>query len=52
MPLDRPSRSTCPRLTWPVDPWLLGYWLGDGNRAAAMVATADAEVLRRIRALG
>jgi hypothetical protein len=36
----------------PVDPWLLGYWLGDRSSGAAVVATADEEVLNRIRALG
>ncbi|MGV1009982.1 MAG: LAGLIDADG family homing endonuclease [Dermatophilaceae bacterium] len=36
----------------PVDPWLLGYWLGDGHKANATIATTDDEVLERIRALG
>ena len=36
----------------PIDPWLLGYWLGDGHKASASIATADEEVLQRIRALG
>jgi len=35
-----------------IDPWLLGYWLGDGHKASATIATADGEVLDRIRALG
>lgn len=41
-----------PELALPIDAWLLGYWLGDGARGAATIATADDEVLERIRALG
>ncbi|WP_432570471.1 FtsK/SpoIIIE domain-containing protein [Kineococcus sp. SYSU DK005] len=41
-----------PEVDLPIDPWLLGYWLGDGHKAAATIATADEEVLERIRALG
>jgi hypothetical protein len=41
-----------PPVDLPVDPWLLGYWLGDGNRHAASIATADEEVLAKITSLG
>ena len=41
-----------PELALPIDPWLLGYWLGDGCRRAATIATADEEILERIRHLG
>lgn len=36
----------------PIDPWLLGYWLGDGHKATAAIATADPEVITRIESLG
>jgi hypothetical protein len=36
----------------PVDPYVLGIWLGDGHSDAAMVTTADDEVLTEIRAAG
>jgi len=36
----------------PIDPWLLGYWLGDGHKDSATIATADEEVVERIRSLG
>lgn len=41
-----------PAADLPVDPWLLGYWLGDGHKATATIATADDEVLQRIQQLG
>ena len=41
-----------PDVELPIDPWVLGYWLGDGHKAAATIATADSEVLDRIRGLG
>lgn len=41
-----------PEADLPIDPWLLGYWLGDGHKAAATIATADQDVLERIRSLG
>jgi hypothetical protein len=40
-----------PEAELPIDPWLLGYWLVNGHRAAA-IATGDSEVLDRIRTLG
>jgi hypothetical protein len=36
----------------PVDPYTLGYWLGDGTRKTAMITTADDEPVRRIRQAG
>lgn len=29
----------------PIDPYLLGYWLGDGHSNAALITTADKEVV-------
>ena len=36
----------------PVDPYVLGVWLGDGTTASATVTTADPEVIEQIRAAG
>lgn len=36
----------------PVDPWLLGAWLGDGTSSAGAITSADEEVIRRIEAMG
>ena len=36
----------------PLDPYLLGAWLGDGHTSDAMITSADPEVLDRIRAAG
>ena len=36
----------------PLDPYLLGAWLGDGDTSDAMITSADPEVLDRIRAAG
>lgn len=41
-----------PEADLPIDPWLLGYWLGDGDKNTATIATADEDVLTRIRGLG
>lgn len=37
-----------PERTLPIDPYVLGIWLGDGTSTAAMVTTVDAEVLEEI----
>ena len=31
------------------DPWLLGYWLGDGNSADTGITTADEDIVQKIR---
>jgi hypothetical protein len=31
--------------TLPIDPWILGYWLGDGTSATSAITTADQEVI-------
>jgi len=36
----------------PVDPYVLGIWLGDGTSACAQITTADPEVLELIQAAG
>jgi hypothetical protein len=37
--LDRPAQHLL------IDPYVLGYWLGDGSAAGGMITTADEEVL-------
>lgn len=41
-----------PERDLPVHPYVLGYWLGDGQTGAAKITTADQEVVDRIRSLG
>ena len=36
---------TFPEKELPFDPYMLGYWLGDGDTAKAVITTADPEVL-------
>lgn len=36
----------------PVDPYVLGIWLGDGTTASATITTADQQVIDEIRAAG
>jgi deoxycytidine triphosphate deaminase len=41
-----------PERDLPIDPYVLGVWLGDGTSTSARITTADEEVLDHIRALG
>lgn len=34
-----------------IDPYILGYWLGDGSSAHAMIYTADKEIITRFHEL-
>lgn len=36
----------------PIDPYVLGVWLGDGSSAAAEITTMEPEVLRELRERG
>lgn len=45
-PLDLPA------VDLPIDPYVLGVWLGDGTSASAMIANPDAEVFGFIEAAG
>lgn len=36
----------------PIDPYVFGIWLGDGNATTANITTADAEVLDEVEAAG
>lgn len=47
------SIDTCnafelPDANLPIDPYLLGVWLGDGSSANAVVTTADEEIVRAL----
>jgi len=42
----------CPTAVLPIDPYVLGVWLGDGTAAGGSVTTADEAVIERIRAAG
>lgn len=42
----------CETADLPVDPYLLGAWLGDGHTAAALITTVDAEIVQAIEAVG
>lgn len=35
-----------PSLDLPIDPYLLGYWLGDGTHTEADISTADPEIIK------
>lgn len=45
-PLALPDRDL------PVDPYLLGVWLGDGSRQTAAIFTADPEIVTAVEATG
>lgn len=36
----------------PIDPWMLGVWLGDGTTTDGVITTADAEIVAGIEAKG
>ena len=50
LPEQGPLKS--PDITLPVDPYVLGAWLGDGNSANAGFCSADPEIIDEIRAAG
>jgi len=41
-----------PDVDLPVDPYVLGAWLGDGDSRGAMITCVDLEIVERIRAAG
>lgn len=47
-----PEPLELPECDLPIDPYLLGLWLGDGDTGNASITTADPEILEAIRALG
>ena len=42
----------CPLKELPIEPYVLGVWLGDGHSASATVTTADSEMVNEIVACG
>jgi len=42
--VDLPGAIELPTADLPLDPYLLGVWLGDGNSRGAAMTTADAEI--------
>lgn len=51
------SVTTCAPLEYlrqelPLEPYVLGVWLGDGNSRGTGISSADLEIVDRIRALG
>ena len=40
-----PRPLVCPEADLPIDPYVLGTWLGDGNSDTAAITTADREIL-------
>jgi hypothetical protein len=47
-----PAGLDLPDADLPLDPYVLGAWLGDGHSLSAHITSADPEVLDRIRAAG
>ncbi len=43
---------TCPDADLPVDPYVLGCWLGDGTTTSGEITAADPEILEAIREAG
>jgi hypothetical protein len=41
-----------PEQDLPIDPYVLGVWLGDGRSSCGEISTADAEVLEQLTAAG
>ena len=41
-----------PERVLPIDPYVLGIWLGDGTATSAMITCADQEILEEIRRAG
>lgn len=41
-----------PTAALPIDPYVLGAWLGDGDSACAVLTSADPEIVAEIRAAG
>lgn len=50
LPAQQPLKS--PDVPLPVDPYVLGAWLGDGHSSAATITSADPEIIEEIRKSG
>lgn len=47
-----PEALECPERDLPIDPYVLGMWLGDGHSASGHITTADTWIVREIRRRG
>jgi len=47
-----PSDLNLPDADLPLDPYVLGAWLGDGHTGGAQITCADEELVERIRSAG
>lgn len=43
------AKASFPRRAVPLDPYMLGYWLGDGSSGAAAITTTDPEIVAYFR---
>jgi intein/homing endonuclease len=50
--LQMPGALALPTADLPIDPYVLGVWLGDGNTRGASVTLADEEVVEQLRSAG
>jgi replicative DNA helicase len=50
IPVARPAQ--CPSIDLPLDPYVLGTWLGDGSSDCAVVTLGDAEIVDHLMAAG
>jgi deoxycytidine triphosphate deaminase len=47
-----PGAVWCPESALPIDPYVLGVWLGDGTSTKAEITCGDAEILTEVAAMG
>lgn len=50
--LPRQGKVKFPHKRLPIDPYLLGLWLGDGSRTSGHIACADTEIIERLKGKG
>ena len=50
--IEGPADLVLPDVDLPLDPYVLGAWLGDGHSLSAKITTTDPEILDRIRSAG
>lgn len=50
--IEGPADLALPSGDLPLDPYVLGAWLGDGHSKGAAITTTDPEILDRIRSAG
>lgn len=50
--VDTAAALDLPQADLPIDPYVLGVWLGDGHTAGARITTADPEIVMRLEGAG